>query len=236
MQTTGDNKKESVRLGIPVLVALILAGSVTLVTGCGKKGDGGPAQPPAGAPVVAGPVSACPTCSGNAQLIAAAVGVVRSAGYELALQFFADGNIYGNPGIGNGYGLGTLGGLGSYSGSIQAYGHLRVLNNVSTYCQLPIGDYEVYSVAPGTGYSTGSSMSISGLQLQGTGAGAVSIVLNNNFLTASVPPAVGSDGQQYPFRLQNDVQIVPVGGTYTQTAYGPVYNQCPSYLTWYVLE
>jgi hypothetical protein len=185
--------------------ALVVA---VMATACGKKDEGGQVA------VTPGGVSgSCVGCPKATTLLASGTGRSYSMGYgpvsgELSLQFYGDTAT-----------LATYGGaqyVGSYRGSVVAGGvfrnrEARVSAGAWSGCNLPIGDYAISTTQPGQW--SGQIFSTIGLSST-SGPVALTIRMNRNSITSSVPALVDYAGAQFPYHLVTEMEITSsAGGT-----------------------
>ncbi len=198
---TRDEKQLKIKGYGFLLMLVVMAIGLVFNTGCGKKGDnnnraGGvvtPTQP------------ARPSCSGcpsSTALLATGLGRVYNLSggvqFELGLTFYGDAASI-NQGQNDFFSV--------YSGTVVANGYLRILEsydptpgfNTGTECVIPVGTYQVNPVSPGAW----AYQSFSDIQMEATnGSNRIRFYLYNNYLTQSLPPVRGSDGNTYPYYIK----------------------------------
>lgn len=191
-----------------VVMALTTA---LMSTACGKKdGDAQapmvvpPPPPPPTGPLVPG-CAGCPPGPTGSAFIASAIGndfyySYNQAEHEISLEFF---------------GQGSGSSLQGYSGAVYAQGVLNVFM-AQPICNLPAGQYSLTTSQPGQWAST---QSFGGLTLVGYGPTQISVYIPGGYLKSSIPAATGSDGRQYPFRINGRALITAPGGAYPCDSY-----------------
>lgn len=139
------NHKKDSWLVWSFLTCLILALSLTL-TGCGKKKKGG-STVSTPAPTQPGPHNCTSSNCGNyTDEIAAGLNQSYQTGFanlSMSLVVYAPGSNANNQGY--------------YNGPVYVTGFLRVVQGNFIGCQLPAGDYDLYSTQAGGQYSSSQS-------------------------------------------------------------------------------
>ena len=183
----------------------ILASMVgLLMAACGKKSDDTP--PPVGyipPPPINGGVSGSPTCPAGSSFLFSTMSENTSPSMELQLQYFANASgispiPINSPVVG--------GGLNAYNGPVSAVGILYV-KSLNQNCPIPPGAYQLTPTQAG---QMNGSASITGIMLHGNGPIQLDVAIVNTFTMDQIPAAMGTNGMQFPFRLQGRVQVRPL--------------------------